>query len=82
MISVNLARPRDVERLFRTVKDGRPFFDARGEIAVHAENVICDHPVVFFIHVVRDNEKKIETREKRIRKRNVLVRVFVNIVLK
>jgi hypothetical protein len=66
----------------RTALDGRPFFDARGEVPVHAEDVICDHSVMFFIHIVRDNEKKIETGEKRIGKCDVLVRVFVNIVLK
>ena len=48
---------------------------------MHSENVICDHPVVLFVHVVRDNKEKIETGEKGIRKCNVLVRVFVNIVL-
>ena len=82
VISVDLARARDVERLFRIVEYGSPFFDPRGEVAVHAENVICDHPVVLFVHVVRDNEEKIETGEKGIRKCNVLVRVFVNVVLK
>ena len=80
--SFNLAWIRNVERLGRIVKDGRPFFDTRGEVAVHTEDVICDHSVVFFIHVVRDDEKKIETREKGIRKCDVLVRVFVNVVLK
>ena len=82
VIRVALVRVRDVERLSRIVEDGRPFFDARWEVAVHAEDVICDHSVVFFVHIVRDNEKKIETGEKGIRKCDVLVRVFVNIVLK
>ena len=82
VIRVPMARIRDVEGLSRIVKDGRPFFDARWEVAVHAEDVVCDHSVVFFVHVVRDNEKKIETGEKGIRECDVLVRVFVNIVLK
>jgi hypothetical protein len=49
---------------------------------VHAEDVICDHPVVFFVHIVGDDEKKIETGEEGIRKSNILVGIFVDIVLK
>lgn len=82
VVNITLIGVRDVEKLSRVVEERRAFFNARGEVAVHAEDVICNHSIVFFVHVVRDNEKKIETREKRIRKRDVLVRIFVNIVLK
>lgn len=81
MIGVTLVGIRDVESLSRIIEEGRALFNTRGEVAMHAEDVICDHSVVLFIHVVRDNEKKIETREEGIRKCDVLVRVFVNVVL-
>jgi hypothetical protein len=62
VVTVCLGLIRDVEELGRIVKDGCAFFDPRREVTVHAEDVICDCPVVFFIHVVGDDEKKIETR--------------------
>ena len=48
---------------------------------MHAKDVICDHPVVFFVHVVGDYEKKIKTGEKGVRKSDVLVGIFVDIIL-
>ena len=82
VVGVTLIGIRNIEGLDRVVEDGCPFFNAGGEVTVHAENVIRNHSVVFFIHVVRDDEEKVETGEKRIWKCNVFVRVFVDVILK
>ena len=81
IIGIYLSWIRDAEGLDRIVEDGRSFFDSRREITVHAQNMICDHSVVFFVDVVGDDEKKIETGEKGIRKGDVLVGILVDVVL-
>lgn len=82
MIGIPMGRICNIEGLSRIIEDGRAFFDPRRKVAVHAKDVIRNHSVVFFIHVIRDNEEKIETRKKGIRKCNVLVRVFMDVILK
>lgn len=81
-VVICLSRIRDVEGLSRIVEDGRAFLNSRGKVAVHTEDVICDHPVVFFVHVVRDDKKKIETGEEGIGKCDIPVGIFVDIILK
>lgn len=82
VVSIRLIWIRDAEGLNRIIEDGRAFLNSRREVAMHAEDMICDHPVVFFVHVVGDDEKKIKTGEEGIRKSDILMRIFMNIVLK
>ena len=60
----------------------RPLFDAGLKISVHAKDVIRNASVPLFLDVVCHNEEQVETGKKGIGERDVLVRVFVDVVLR
>lgn len=57
------------------------FLDTRLQIHVHSQHVFTDRTIPLLVGVVRNNKQQIETREQRIRQRNVSVWVFMHIVL-
>ena len=48
---------------------------------MHSKNVFRDHPVPLLVDVVRHHEEKIESREKRVGKSDISMRILVNVVL-
>ena len=49
---------------------------------MHPEDMISDHAISYFFHIVCDDEEQVKPRKKRVRKGDILVRIFVNVVLK
>jgi hypothetical protein len=62
-------------------KHRRTLFQPRLQVAMHPENMLRDHSVPLLVDVVRYDEEEIESREKRIGKGDVSMRIFVDVVL-
>ena len=52
-----------------------------GAISMHASDVLRDLTVNFGVHLIKDDEKKIETGEQRIREADILRRGDRSIIL-
>jgi hypothetical protein len=57
------------------------FFNPWREVSVHPQDMVCNHAVPGFVHIVCYDKEQIKTREKGVGKCNILVRVLVDIVL-
>lgn len=67
----------------RTNSDAKlTFLDTRLQIHVHSQHVFTDRTIPLLVGVIGNDKQQIETREQRIRQRNVSMRVFMHIVLK